>query len=50
MECEKCNSNNIIVKEAHKSCEFDEYNGEYYEINVFVLKCNCCGYEFTEVM
>lgn len=50
MECEKCKSKDVIVKEVYKSCELDEFNREYYEIDTFVLKCNCCGYEFEEVI
>lgn len=50
MECEKCKSNNLEIIDTHLGCEFDNYNGEYYEVDIFSIKCNCCGFEFEEVM
>lgn len=50
MECDKCKSKDVKLIDIREGCEFDTYNDEFFEITVFTIKCNCCGFEFEEVM
>lgn len=50
MECEKCNSENLVVLNTETGLRVNVHTHEQYEETTIYFKCNDCGCEFTELV